>query len=261
MSIEKLKTIYFSPGKKTAKIVKLLVESLNIPSENHNITSYKKRNEKIVIDEKELIVFANPIYGGRIPAIAADEYKNIKGKNNPAVILAVYGNGSYGDALLEMQEIIENKGFKAIAAGAFIANHSIMRRVAVNRPDENDKEVIDLFAKKIKEKLENIKDVQKLPKLKVKGKYPYRRYPGMPLKPAVIKHKCDLCGACVINCPVNAIPKENPMITDQKKCISCMGCHIICTRQARKINVILYELCEFPFRHMYNKRKEPEFFI
>ena len=261
MSIEKLKTIYFSPGKKTAKIVKLLVESLNIPSENYNITSYKKRNEKIVIDEKELIVFANPVYGGRIPAIAADEYKNIKGKNNPAVILAVYGNGSYGDALLEMQEIIENKGFKVIAAAAFIANHSIMRRVAVNRPDKKDKEVINLFAKKIKEKIENIKDIQKLPKLKVKGKYPYRRYPGMPLKPAVIKHKCDLCGACVINCPVNAIPKENPMITDKKKCISCMGCHIICTRQARKINVILYELCEFPFRHMYNKRKEPEFFI
>lgn len=261
MNIAKLKTIYFSPGKKTAKIVKLLVKSLNIPSENHNITSYKKRNEKIVIDEKELIIFANPVYGGRIPAIAADEYKNIKCKNNLAVILAVYGNGSYGDALLEMQEIIENKGFKVIAAGAFIANHSIMRRVAVNRPDENDKEVINLFATKIKEKLENIKDIQKIPKLKVKGKYPFRRYPGMPLKPAVIKHKCDLCGACVINCPVNAIPKENPMITDKKKCISCMGCHIICTRQARKINVILYELCEFPFRHMYNKRKEPEFFI
>lgn len=83
----------------------------------------------------------------------------------------------------------------------------------------------------------------------------------MPLKPAVIKKKCDLCGACVINCPVNAIPKDNPMITNKKKCISCMGCHIICTRQARKINVVLYELCEFPFRHMYNKRKEPEQFI
>ena len=83
----------------------------------------------------------------------------------------------------------------------------------------------------------------------------------MPLKPSIIKDKCDLCGACVINCPVNAIPKENPMITDKKKCISCMGCHIICTRQARKINVVLYELCEFPFRHMYNKRKEPEQFI
>ena len=261
MSIEKLKTIYFSPGKKTAKIVKLLVESLNIPSENHNITSYKKRNEKIVIDEKELIVFANPIYGGRIPAIAADEYKNIKGKNNPAVILAVYGNGSYGDALLEMQEIIENKGFKVIAAGAFIANHSIMRRVAVNRPDEKDEEVIKQFANKVKEKLESIKDINKISTLRVKGKYPYRRYPGMPLKPSIIKQKCDLCGACVINCPVNAIPKDNPMITDKKKCISCMGCHIICTRQARKINVVLYELCEFPFRHMYNKRKEPEFFI
>lgn len=83
----------------------------------------------------------------------------------------------------------------------------------------------------------------------------------MPLKPAVNKKKCDYCNACIKNCPVKAISLDNPAKTNKKKCISCMGCHIICSRQARKINVILYEICEFPFRHMYNKRKEPELFI
>lgn len=261
MVIHKVKSIFFSPGRKTSKVTSVLTNSLNITCEKYNITGYNKRNLHIKVNHDELAVFASPVYGGRMPKIAAQEFKNIKGDASPAVIVAVYGNGDYGDTLLEMQEVLESNGFKVIAAGAFIANHSIMRRVAVNRPDKKDKEVINLFATKIKEKLENIKDIQKLPKLKVKGKYPYRRYPGMPLKPAVIKKKCDLCGACVINCPVNAIPKDNPMITDKKKCISCMGCHIICTRQARKINVVLYELCEFPFRHMYNKRKEPEQFI
>lgn len=261
MEIKKVKTVYFSPGKKTAKILNLFIKNFSIKCENNNITSYKKRDIEIDFQNNELAVFASPVYGGRIPALVADEFRNIRGSNTPAVIIAVYGNGSYGDALLEMQEILENNNFKVIAAGAYVANHSIMRRVAVNRPDEKDEEVIKQFANKAKEKLESIKDINKISKLKVKGKYPYRRYPGMPLKPSIIKQKCDLCGACVINCPVNAIPKDNPMITDKKKCISCMGCHIICTRQARKINVVLYELCEFPFRHMYNKRKEPEQFI
>lgn len=260
MIINKIKSIYFSPGKKTAKTSNLLLENFNIPCEKFDITTDKKRNTEICFHMDELAVFASPVYGGRIPAVVASYLKNIKGSNTPAVIIAVYGNGSYGDALLEMQEILENNNFKVISAGAFIANHSIMRRVAVGRPDEKDKSIINIFANQIKEKLENIQDIQVIPKLKLKGKYPYRKYPGMPLKPSVIKNKCDLCGACVINCPVNAIPKDNPMITDKKKCISCMGCHIICTRQARKINVVLYELCEFPFRHMYNKRKEPEFF-
>lgn len=261
MEIKKVKTVYFSPGKKTAKILNLFIKNFSIKCENNNITSYKKRNVEIDFQDNELAVFASPVYGGRLPAVVADEFRNIKGSNTPAVIIAVYGNGAYGDALLEMQEILENNGFKVIAAGAFIANHSIMRRVAVARPDEKDKSVINIFAKQIKDKLNQIYNIQSLPKLKIKGRYPYRKYPGMPLKPSIIKHKCDLCGACVINCPVNAIPKENPMITDKKKCISCMGCHIICTRHARKINVVLYELCELPFRLTYNKRKEPELFI
>lgn len=261
MVIHKVKSIFFSPGRKTSKVTSVLTNSLNITCEKYNITGYNKRNLHIKVNHDELAVFASPVYGGRIPALVADEFRNIRGSNTPAVIIAVYGNGSYGDALLEMQEILENNNFKVIAAGAYVANHSIMRRVAVNRPDEKDEEVIKQFANKVKEKLESIKDINKISTLRVKGKYPYRRYPGMPLKPSIIKQKCDLCGACVINCPVNAIPKDNPMITDKKKCISCMGCHIICTRQARKINVVLYELCEFPFRHMYNKRKEPEQFI
>lgn len=261
MVIHKVKSIFFSPGRKTSKVTSVLTNSLNITCEKYNITGYNKRNLHIKVNHDELAVFASPVYGGRIPTLVADEFRNIRGSNTPAVIIAVYGNGSYGDALLEMQEILENNNFKVIAAGAYVANHSIMRRVAVNRPDEKDEEVIKQFANKVKEKLESIKDINKISTLRVKGKYPYRRYPGMPLKPSIIKQKCDLCGACVINCPVNAIPKDNPMITDKKKCISCMGCHIICTRQARKINVVLYELCEFPFRHMYNKRKEPEQFI
>ena len=61
-----------------------------------------------------------------------------------------------------MQEVLESNGFKVIAAGAFIANHSIMRRVAAGRPDEKDIEIINKFGKNILEKISSIKNINNL---------------------------------------------------------------------------------------------------
>lgn len=33
---------------------------------------------------------------------------------------------------------------------------------------------------------------------------------------------CIKCGVCAKNCPVCAIDIENPSLTDNKKCITCM---------------------------------------
>ena len=47
-----------------------------------------------------------------------------------------------------------------IAAAAFIANHSIMTKVAVNRPDAQDNEKIKDFAERVKNKLKNIENIE-----------------------------------------------------------------------------------------------------
>ena len=126
MEIKKVKTVYFSPGKKTAKILNLFIKNFSIKCENNNITSYKKRNIEIDFQNNELAVFASPVYGGRIPALVADEFRNIRGSNTPAVIIAVYGNGSYGDALLEMQEILENNNLLYISCDV-VSNIDIIK--------------------------------------------------------------------------------------------------------------------------------------
>ncbi len=260
MDIQKSKSIFFSPARKTGNILSLFVSSLGYDAEKYNITSYKKRDISVEFSSNEIAVFAYPVYGDRVPYIMAEQLKKMKADNTPAVIIAVYGNRAYEDALLEMQNILSEKGFIVIAAAAFIANHSIMTKVAVNRPDEKDNEKIKDFADKVKNKIKNINNISNEKKLNLYGSFPYREYNGIPLKPKG-DSKCTACGACVQNCPVNAIMAENPKVTDKTKCITCMGCAAICPQNARHLNKILHFLSEIPFKKKHGARKEPDIFI
>lgn len=260
MEILKSKSVFFSPARKTGEIVSHFVSYLGYDAEKYNITSYKKRDTSVNFSSNDLAVFAYPVYGGRVPDIMVKQLDKMKADNTPAVIIAVYGNRAYEDALLEMQNLAKDKGFIVIAAAAFIANHSIMTEVAVNRPDDKDKEKIKDFAAAVKEKIKNIEDIKNIEYLQLPGDYPYRKYNGIPLKPTG-DSKCTACGACVQNCPVNAIMAENPRKTDKTKCITCMGCAAICPQNARHLNKILHFLSEIPFKKKYGARKEPDIFV
>ena len=62
-----------------------------------------------------------PVYGGRLPAIAVQRLREIRGNDSPAIAVVVYGNRAYDDALLELRDILTANGFKVVAAAAFIA--------------------------------------------------------------------------------------------------------------------------------------------
>ena len=70
---------------------------------------------------EDLLVLAYPVYGGWMPALLEETMTHLAGENTPAVVLAVYGNRAYEDALLEGVERLEKQGFVPIAAGAFVA--------------------------------------------------------------------------------------------------------------------------------------------
>lgn len=46
-----------------------------------------------------------PVYAGRVPALAVERLKSIKTSGVKCVIVAVYGNRAYEDALVEMQDV------------------------------------------------------------------------------------------------------------------------------------------------------------
>ena len=53
--------------------------------------------------------------------------------------------------------------------------------------------------------------------------------------PWVDENKCNGCGICVEECPVNAISMENQKAQiDMDKCIHCGICHQVCPQKAVK---------------------------
>ena len=196
--------------------------------------------------------------GGRVPNLAAQRISKIHGNQAQCVIVCVYGNRAYEDTLLELSNIAEKSGFKVIAAVAAIAEHSIMHQYATGRPDTKDKQELQVYAKKILEKINsNVIEtsVQQIP-----GNYPYKKVSGVGLIPKA-GNRCTNCGVCAKNCPAQAISKDNLKSADSKKCISCMRCVVKCPQSARKVNDAMVSVAALAIKKACSIRKENELYI
>ncbi|MBO5202384.1 MAG: 4Fe-4S binding protein [Lentisphaeria bacterium] len=186
---------------------------------------------KYTFTQEDLLLWAVPSYGGRVPAIAVERMKQLNGAGAKAVALVSYGRRAYDDTLLEMKEILTACGFVMIAAVAALAEHTIVPAIASGRPDATDRVELAAFGKKIMEKYQSGNDSA----VDVPGNMPYRIYNGVPAKPEA-SGACTRCGACSAACPVGAIPAENPETTDPALCITCMRCVYRCPAKARSLN-------------------------
>lgn len=205
-----------------------------------------------------MALFAAPVYAGRIPAIAAQQFHKIKGKGRKCVVIAVYGNRDYDDALVELCDLATENGFTVIAAAAFVAQHSIFPKVATSRPDAADMEKIAAFTARVKELLSGDKS---LDITRVKGNRPYKTPAPIPLIPAADKKKCRECGKCYRECPAGAISKEDYHITDAEKCISCGRCIAVCPDNARHFGGLKYKMIAPIFQKKCSASREPECFL
>ena len=229
----KIFEMIFSPTGGTKKVSDIICHALDENIENIEIVDLMRTDvnfSSVNIKEDDLCVIAVPAYGGRVPAPAVSHIGALYGNGAKAILVAVFGNRVIDETLLELQDVSTAAGFKPVAAIEAVAEHSLARVHGAGRPDADDEKELKSFAKQIFEKL----DVLNGTALIVPGVRPFKEFKGSSAKPSV-KKICTSCGLCATQCPVKAIPKDAPDITDKNLCISCMRCVTVCPNQARYV--------------------------
>lgn len=247
-----LHTFFFSPSDTTRKYAKAMTDAFGGESQLIDLTHGSCEIESELIDG-DTVLLISPVYAGRIPALAADLFRQIDGHGMRAIVAVVYGNRDYDDALLELADIAVNDGFDVIAAGAFIAQHCIFPKVANGRPDASDMAVAADF-------MERAKESDCLNISTIKGNRPYKKPGAVPLQPQTDENECLSCGVCARECPTGAIDPVT-LATDKNKCITCCRCIAVCGSHARKFKGVKYATVSKIFCAQNSKRRGPELFF
>ena len=245
--------VFFSPTHTSAKIARAIGEGIGMGRRIETDLTLDESDSPIEINDS-LTVIAAPVYGGRVAPVALQRIKRLKGNNSPAIVVVVYGNRDYEDALLEMNDILTKCGFTVIASGAFVAQHSMAPEIGAGRPDGEDEKEIHKFA-------ETVKNSTAVENVQVPGNRPYKPEMNMPVAPISLP-SCTKCGKCVTVCPTNAISvADGAVITDIEKCILCMACTHICTEQARIRPLPLQQKTEQMLGALKGVRNKNEVFL
>lgn len=275
MTIESARLVYFSPTHTSQRIGEAIIRGtgLSRPGVNVNVTTQAAEVQNF--SESTLAVIAVPVYGGHVAPQALERLKGLRGAGTPAVLAVVYGNRAYEKALTELDAFVCERGFKVIAAGTFIGEHSFSNEkspIAPGRPDATDLSFAEEFGRQISEKIAKAPgladlyavDVLRIPRPKqsifqllrfLRKVVALRKSNVSKAKtPVVNEERCIHCGICVSDCPGTAILKGDECHTDEAKCIKCCACVKGCPQKAR--------MFDSPFAGIlsecFGRQKEPK---
>lgn len=125
MIIKSVTSIYFSPTGTTKNIIYSIINGMGIIENiSINLTDHKIRDTAAPIINGDIVIIGVPVYEERIPKVVHNFLNSLNGNKKPLVLVAVYGNFSYGIALNELNFIAKNRGFNVVAACSFIGEHS-----------------------------------------------------------------------------------------------------------------------------------------
>jgi ferredoxin len=266
MDIRSIKSVFFSPTETTAKIVNMISQRINPDIiTGINLTPPGARNQGFGQLKDELTVIGTPVYAGRVPPEAVRRLRRIKGNNTPAVVVVVYGNRGFEDALLELRDIASELGFRPIAGGAFIGEHSYSNettQIGVGRPDDQDMEAARRFGEAIKGKMSKINTLDGMPTLHVPGNFPYKQWvERSEMAPVTVESLCTLCAECAAACPTGAITVGDSVVTATSECIRCSACIKKCPTEARKWDSAWIDQVRKWLNENCRQRKEPQIYL
>ena len=250
--------IFFSPTHTSEKIAKAISKGL-APEQNNLINLTLNREESPIQISDSVAIIAIPVYAGRVAPEALKRVKRLRGSQTPAILVAVYGNRDYEDALVELWDTVTPLGFVPVAAGAFVGEHSYSRTgmpIAEGRPDATDLQKAEKFGEDCLKKMQEESSAEPF---FIKGNRPYRYVgPSTPAAP-ICNDQCSQCGSCIDSCPTGAISQNDSgdIVTDANLCIKCCACVKDCPQGARIFDTPytakLHAMCK--------ERREPELFM
>ena len=179
-TIHQVWAVYFSATGSTRRVVCRLAwevsRLLGVPCREDDLTPPEARLNNRKYQEGDLVVFGLPVHRGRVPQHMLSCLRSIQGGGALAVPVVLYGNRSYGDALIELRQLLEADGFWPVAAGAFVGQHALSDRLGRDRPDEADMARADRMAAAVAQKLRSSDPRELLQPLVVRGRDPVRPY-------------------------------------------------------------------------------------
>lgn len=313
MKIKKIVSVYFSPTENAKKIATFMAlyirerlfkiqnatkrESVGnldtLPIEYVDFTLPEQRLMMREFASDELVIFAVPVYAGRVPNKVLPFVQTLfKGKRTPVVPIVTYGNRSFDNALKELCMELDKNGFLAVGAAAIVGEHAFSDKLAKARPNEADMKELQVFADAVAQKIilaartsdrteHSIRiecdicptdhghiylDLDDIP-----GEWPLEKYYtplGMDGKPAIfLKAKpktnvnlCDQCGVCANSCPMGSISKEDYTVVEGI-CIKCQACVYNCPENAKYFDDAAFLSHVAMLESHFCRQVESEFFI
>lgn len=266
MDIKQVKLIYFSPTATTQKVLESIAKGIAVEDvQNMNLTLPETAGQTVQPFTDELVILGAPVYGGRLPVDAVKRFKQLKADNTPAVLIVLYGNREFEDALLELKNLAIELGFIPIAGGAFIGEHSFASKdtpIANGRPDSRDVQIAIDFGAKIKDKVKAMQSPDDQKDLKIPGRFPYVAggARSMPVSPKTKEDACTVCGTCADVCPTAAITINGSVATKTELCIRCCACIKNCPEAARVIEDSMWKDIANGLSLYFSYPKEPRIF-
>ena len=260
-----LYTLYFSATGTTKTIVQTVAKQMGTIARDYDFTLPTAREREYVFQPGDIVVCGCPVYAGRVPNVLLEFFSRLQGNGALAIPVVVYGNRDYDDALIELRDLLRGRGFRPVAAAAFVGAHAFSDTLAKGRPDEKDLKMAALFGQMARIQCEN--GAQKT--LLVKGRETGRTYyqprtkEGAPIDIRRVKPQtkgCVHCGLCAELCPMGAIDKENPSRVSGI-CIKCGACVKRCPNHAKFFADEGYQYHLRELETTFTARREPEVFI
>jgi ferredoxin/flavodoxin len=275
MKFQTISCICFSPTGTTKTIVQHIAKGMG--AENIEMMDCTKRSEREKLKrafKNDPVILATPVYYGRVPEEIVPYFSALTAQKTPVVLVVVYGNREYDDALRELHDIAVSGGFIPVSGGAFIAEHSYStadRPIAKGRPDSKDLEKALRFGASVREKLALLDSLDSADSLEVPGNVPYvtpekllmikQIRNAVPFNPETDPELCTRCGQCVEVCPSGAVSLDEEVLTDRWGCSICFACIRNCPSGARQMTEPNFAKAIQQLAEICRERKEPELFL